>query len=215
MHWQWLEHDKPLDPWANMEIDRKIFAAIIAEHTQLPVLRVYRWDRECVSIGRHQSEAAVREVYANLPTVRRPTGGRAVVHGNDLTLSVVTHRDWLPYTTDRSVMSSYRQIVSGIIQALESIGIAAILGPMERRFGRVDQEFGKSTVDCFASVASCDVSDRASGGKLLGSAQRREQGVILQQMSIPCGVLSDEVRFLETLRFTLKTPLGVESWISV
>ena len=206
MQWLWWEQSQPATPWDNMETDAVLFAEIRDGRRPSPVVRVYRWDRPSVTIGRLQNEDDVRAQYPDLPIVRRPTGGRAVVHGDDLTVSVVTRDEWLPIEQKRSVLSSYRQILSGVMTALEMAGLETDLGLGNAR------EAGPRSIDCFASTASCDVAERGTGRKVLGSAQRREHGAILQQMTLASHLDIDHNVFIRSLKSCLTAPLGVERW---
>jgi lipoate-protein ligase A len=204
MRWLWLEDAAPGAPDYNMAADAALFEAIRDARLMLPVLRVYRWDRPSVSIGRLQDEAAVRAVYPSLPIVRRPTGGRAVLHGFDLTITIVTRDEWLPATDAHGVLSSYRLIVSGIVSALRAVGhdaVSGLRGPHSH------------SPRCFDSVAACDVADSRTGRKLLGSAQRRERGAILQQMDIPEEARIDAPAFLAAVRRCVGEAMGVREWV--
>ncbi len=202
----WQEETVPGSPDSNMAADLTLLEAVRDGAIFLPVVRVYTWDRPAVSYGRLQSEQTVREAFPGLPLVRRPTGGRAVRHGDDLTLTVATRQDWLPQTEGRGVLSSYRQIVRGLVRALQAVGIDAALGT--ERTPRPD------SVDCFASVAACDVADAQTGVKLIGCAQRRDGGAILQQMSLPLnGMLRQaEAAFRAQVKTELGCALGVTEW---
>ena len=189
-----------------MNVDAALFSDIRDGRRPLPVVRVYRWDRPSVTIGRLQDEDPVRALYPGLPIVRRPTGGRAVVHGDDLTLSVITRDEWLPSEEKRSVLSSYRQILAGVMSALEIAGLETDLGLGNAR------EAGPRSIDCFASTASCDVAERLTGRKVLGSAQRREHGAILQQMTLASSLEIDHNVFTRSLKACLAKPLGVDGW---
>lgn len=209
MQWRWLEDAAPGDPSENMAIDQALFDGVVRGEAALPLVRVYRWDRRAVSVGRLQDLARVERAFPGLPTVRRPTGGRAVVHGQDVTVSVVTRQDWLPLTSDSGVLSSYRRIAAGLTEAFGAVGIAAKMGDAERLGNQ------HNVVDCFEVSAGCDLVERDTGRKLVGSAQRREGGTLLQQMSIPTAPLPDERLFLVGLKAGLGRALGVSEWVPV
>ena len=171
-----------------------------------PIVRVYQWDRPSVSIGRLQNRDMVRDAFPGLPIVRRPTGGLAVRHGDDLTISVITRDVWLPGRQGRGVLSSYRQIVSGLLSAFAASGLQAALGGT----GSVRE---RGVIDCFASAAACDAIDTRTGRKVMGCAQRREDGAILQQMSIPCACLSDMALFVRAAQAGLGRALSVKEWL--
>ena len=169
-------------------------AALLAELTQRPgppAVRVYTWDRSAVSIGRLQPDAPVRALYPDLPLVRRPTGGRAVLHGADLTIAVAVRLEHLPEDS-RSVPASHHLIMGNVLRALSALGL-------ESCFGGCALGSQRGIINCFELSAACDLIDSHTGKKLVGSAQRREDAALLQQMSLPLGLLSDRALFLRCL----------------
>lgn len=204
----WHEPHAPGTPDDNMARDTRLFEAVRDGTACSPVVRAYRWDRPSVSFGRLQDEALVRAEFPGLPLVRRPTGGLAVRHGDDLTITVITRSEWLPRAEGRGVLASYRQIMDGLLQALEALGVAARLGGSACARQR-------GSVDCFASVADCDATDTQTGRKLIGSAQRRDRGAILQQMSIPLAGLPNGAQIARHAQAGLGQALGVGEWLCV
>ncbi len=173
-------------------------AALLAEMAAgagPPAVRVYTWDGAAVSIGRLQAEAPVRALYP-LPIVRRPTGGRAVLHGEDLTISVAVRLEHLPEDC-RSVMASHHLIMGAVLRTLQSCKIEACFGGC----AIADQ---KNIINCFELSAACDLIDGCTGKKLVGSAQRREGAAVLQQMSLPQTILPDRNLFLQHLQIELQ-----------
>ena len=191
MKWIWRVDDVPGSPAHNMDTDAGLLAAM-AEPGALPSVRVYTWDRAAVSFGRLQREEPVKALYPGLPVVRRPTGGRAVLHGEDLTISVALRLDWLPEDR-RSVLTSHEFVMDPIKDALISLGLTA-------GYGGCPLGSQKDIVDCFALSASCDLVDSYTGKKLAGSAQRREGDALLQQVSVLGSVISGYPRFLDYLQ---------------
>lgn len=192
---RWLLEEAPHDPTYNMAAD----AALLAELAGLagpPAVRVYTWDQPAVSIGRLQADAPVRALYPGLPLVRRPTGGRAVLHGDDLTISVVVRLEDLPEDS-RSVLASHHLIMGAVLRALQALGL-------EVCFGGCALGSQSGIVNCFDLSAACDLIDSHTGKKLVGSAQRRENSALLQQMSLPLGLLSDQKLFLKLFLRHLK-----------
>jgi len=204
----WIDPDAPGTPHDNMDTDTRLFEAVRDGAILCPIVRVYQWDRPSVSLGSLQNEEQVRAEFPNLPLVRRPTGGLAVRHGEDLTITVITRTEWLPRGAGQGVLASYRQIMGGLLHALGALGVAARLGGSARARQR-------GSVDCFASVADCDATDRATGRKLIGSAQRRDRGAILQQMSIPLAGFPDGGRLARYAQLGLGLALGVDKWLFV
>jgi len=204
MRWQWRADSLPGNPAENMAADEALFLSLVRRDTDIPIVRVYGWDRPSVSYGRLQDETAVRDAYPDLPRVRRPTGGRAVLHGNDLTVSIICRDEHLPPVSG-GVLSSYRLLVSPVTAALNALGVSAELGKGAR-------SPGQSPVRCFDTVASCDVADPQTGRKLVGSAQRRDSGAILQQMSLPLAYLPSRKTFLAQLREEMAMAYEITAW---
>jgi lipoate-protein ligase A len=198
-----------------MAADATLLAEMLAG-AHAPAVRIYQWSASAVTVGRLQNEDDVRARFPGLTLVRRPTGGRAVLHGDDLTVTVATRDEYLPRGTGGAVMSSYQVIVSGVIDALKRNGIESHVGSRPLRVHGFRRDADR--VDCFASVASCDIADTVTGHKLVGSAQRREQGAILQQMSIHGDVirrLPSMQAFIDDLRGCMKAALEVDDWLTV
>jgi lipoate-protein ligase A len=151
-----------------------------------PTLRFYRWDPAAVSLGRFQDPlrgidwSAVRA--RGFGAVRRPTGGRAVLHHRELTYSLTLPPDVLAGAPLRDSCSVFR---AGLLRALEScLGISlgeACPGPTIK----AAEERRRFPANCFARVAESDIG--AAGGKLVGSAQARTGGGMLQHGSILLG----------------------------
>lgn len=191
MEWHWQEDAEPGDPQQNMDMDAALLSALAEGRADVPAVRVYTWSRNAVSLGRLQSEGPVRALYPDLPLVRRPTGGRAVLHGGDLTITAASRLAWLPPGC-RSVTASHDFFVEPVRAALEAAGIAA-------SYGGCPLGSQKNIVNCFDLAASCDLIDGLTGRKLVGSAQRREGDAVLQQMSLSLTLLTSLPLFLARL----------------
>ena len=159
----------------NMAIDESLLTFHLRGETP-PTLRAFRWERPAISLGRFQDvereiltgECAARGV----DLVRRPTGGRAVLHVDEFTYSITIST---PYGIPGGVVPAYAWLAQGIIAALEPFGIHS-----EVSTNRVSKQ---QTAACFAFSTQADLT--SNGRKLVGSAQVwREQGV-LQQGTIP------------------------------
>ncbi len=188
---RWLQADTPGSPEENMAADAALLAEL-AEQDGPPTVRVYTWDRRAVSFGRLQPEAPVHALYPDLPRVRRPTGGRAVLHGEDLTISVAARLEHLP-ADSRSVLASHQLIMGAVLRALLALGLEAC-------FGGCAVGSQTDVINCFELSAACDLIDSRTGKKLAGGAQRREGLALLQQMSLPLGLVSSRARFLRSLK---------------
>ncbi|MFO7608031.1 MAG: hypothetical protein R6X35_02360 [Candidatus Krumholzibacteriia bacterium] len=152
------------------------------------MLRIYRWDPPAVTIGYNQQLAdfdadGVRT--AGWDVVRRPTGGRAILHADELTYAVVGTSPG-PLFGD-SLHDVYLTINRALVAFLADLGIAAEISTGESR----DDARG---LVCFKSAGLYEIA--VAGRKLVGSAQRRTGGCFLQHGSILAGP-----RHLELLRF--------------
>lgn len=142
------------------------------------VLRIYRWTGPTVSFGRnepargHYDAAAGRD--AGIEFVRRPTGGRAVLHHRELTYSVV-----LPLKIGARLRATYRLINRGLVKALCSLGVPAVMA--EGRGAPAHLGSGP----CFDEPVPGEIT--VAGRKLVGSAQARLEGAILQHGSLLIG----------------------------
>jgi lipoyl(octanoyl) transferase len=169
--------DGPRDgPW-NMAVDEAIAHAVGARQVP-PTVRFYAWDGPTVSLGRFQDARGVVAPDARdrrgIGVVRRPTGGRAVLHDDEVTYSVCAPLD---DTWGRvSVAESFRLIGAGLVLGLRRLGVAASLGDADDDGAR-----DRSTA-CFQSRRLPAVV--ATGRKLVGSAQRRWERALLQHGSL-------------------------------
>lgn len=146
--------------------------------------RLYRWKPYCISLGANQDESEINSAKAEkdgIDIVRRPTGGRAILHAEEITYSVVLHlqNNFSP-----------REIYSKI-----SVALARGLSFYDSKLREVELESIQpdfpsllkqpSGMLCFASTAKNELKYR--GKKIVGSAQRKIGEVILQHGSILCG----------------------------
>ncbi len=161
----------------NMAADEAILDAVIAGIAP-PTLRIYGWEETAVTIGRFQDATRSLDLEflraQDIPVVRRPTGGRGILHGGDVTVSIAVPISHLG-PAGSSITDSYRLLSQGFVEALNRLGVRADLGGCERRPGRGG--------DCFATQSRADVI-LTGGHKVVGSAQRRSEGAILQQSSV-------------------------------
>ena len=161
----------------NMALDLAL-AGSVRNKTSGPVLRFYDWEQPTISLGYNQDAGqldleACRQAGVNV--VRRPTGGRAVFHFNEFTYSVIAPQD--NPLLGGPVLGTYRTIAQALVLGLGLMGIESEL--------QRSQSAGASVKDsplCFAAAGRYEIT--AAGKKLLGSAQRRVEGVILQQGSL-------------------------------
>lgn len=191
--WRWLPMS--LAPGAaNMALDEALLE-LQSQGLSVPTLRTYGWEPPCLSLGYFQSigdvdlEACRR---SGVDLVRRPTGGRAVLHHRELTYSLAAPADH-PLVSG-GIKESYAKISQGLLLGLARLGVEA---RVERR-GKA----GAWTGACF-EVAS-DYELVAGGKKMVGSAQLRRRGVLLQHGSLLLGFDADALLGL------LALPPGLE-----
>ena len=150
----------------NMELDLEMLSDAISNRHDFISIRFYNWSPKCISLGKNQK---YEEYFDDLgiDIVRRPTGGRALLHDKELTYCLVS-----PIKNGQSVIESYREVSDGLILGFEKLGI------------KLDYagEKGKNMSYCMNISSGADVS--YNGRKLIGSAQFRSQGYFLQHGSI-------------------------------
>jgi len=175
----------------NMAIDEAITLAI-AEGSVPPTLRFYAWAPPCVSLGRNQKHAEVdiaRCAARGYDIVRRPTGGRAILHTDELTYSAIAAPDH-PLMAGL-VLDSYLRLSAGLVAGLARLGIAAEPAPGTNRAGP-----GVSAA-CFEVPSAYEIV--AGARKVLGSAQARRARSVLQHGSLP--LAGDLTRVVDCLAF--------------
>jgi lipoate-protein ligase A len=161
-----------------MALDESL-AASVRRHDCPPTLRFYGWDRPSLSLGCFQKISSIDLDYCRagkIPVVRRLTGGRAILHGAELTCSISARTDKEPFS--QSLMDSFHSISKAFNLAFLKIGIR-VESKMQREKGRV---LSKSPL-CFESSSYGEVL--LNNRKIVGSAQKRWQEGLLQQVSIP------------------------------
>ncbi|MFP6623032.1 MAG: biotin/lipoate A/B protein ligase family protein [Myxococcota bacterium] len=157
----------------NMGVDEALLSSAILAGT--PSLRFYGWTGPWLSLGYAQplEPEQVRQLEAaGVGWVRRVTGGRAVLHGADLTYSIAAPEDALP----AGLRASYGVVADALLEALQSLGVLAT------RSHPGASAPGVSVFDCFQEPAADEIC--LAGKKLSGSAQRRVGRALLQHGSI-------------------------------
>jgi lipoyl(octanoyl) transferase len=189
----------------NMALDEALLDSVIAGAA--PLVRFYGWQPGCLSVGTNQPLAAQIDtgwvLSQGFTLVRRPTGGRAVLHDGprELTYSLVAPVD--DSRVSGGVVESYRKISSGLVLGLARLGIAARMAePPEvaaergasplaaaraeiaaRRSGRPNPGHSDPAgAVCFDEATDYEIT--VDGRKVIGSAQTRRGGVLLQQGSV-------------------------------
>ncbi len=159
----------------NMQIDSEILEESISNKVTEPIIRFYAWSPACVSIGRNQKEEHVNTEYCkahNIDIVRRVTGGRGLLHDDEVTYSFVCPCDYL--IGGESIIKSYKEISSAIILGFKKLGIELDFGGKKRINNSFDY--------CMALSTGADLCYEEK--KLIGSAQFRKQNYLLQHGSV-------------------------------
>jgi len=155
-----------------MAIDRWLLQAHRTS-AQPPSLRFYTWEPAAISLGYHQKRYPPHwqtlAIAGTLDLVRRPSGGRAVLHQGDLTYAIVTSGLPLPRRL------AYERICEFLIAGWRSLGLALQYGRAGRSYARQE--------NCFALATGADLVT-PTGEKLIGSAQLRQGDAILQHGSM-------------------------------
>lgn len=178
-----LWRDTARTPACNMAIDDLLLETL--PERALPLLRLYRWDRPAVTIGRAQRFP--EELTGTYEVIRRPTGGGVVFHDADLTYTLVFpagHR-----ITRLNRQESYRIIHEALQDALT---VPARLQECE------SENVDRRTMCCFVSPSRYDVI-APDGGKYAGAAQRRTRKGLLHQGSIQLSAVQGNRELLEQL----------------
>ena len=173
----------------NMAMDEAI-ALSVRRHGAPPTLRFYGWDSLSLSIGCFQKSADLDLAYCtshDIPVVRRPTGGRAILHDSELTYAFSARTDHPRFS--RGLLDSYRSISSAFCLAFKKIGVA-VEARMTKERGRVLT----GSPLCFSSSSYGEILvDRR---KLVGAAQKRWHDGLLQQGSVPYAYDEESMRHI-------------------
>jgi lipoate-protein ligase A len=143
----------------------------------LASLRLYKWSGPWLSLGFAQRRVAKEKLEefrrAGVSVVRRTSGGRAVLHGRDLTYCVAAPEHQL----QPGLRGAYDQIAQALLLALHDLGVDEA-----SRAPQLESDRRTAAFDCFAQPAGDEIV--LGRGKLIGSAQRRRGGAVLQHGSI-------------------------------
>ncbi|MDT8306597.1 MAG: biotin/lipoate A/B protein ligase family protein [Anaerolineae bacterium] len=175
---------------ANMAIDEAIMEAVEAGD-QPPTLRIYGWQPACLSLGRNQPWLAVDWeacLARGWDVVRRPTGGRAILHVDELTYSVSAPED--EPRVHGGILPSYMRLSNALAAGLSQLGLTP------QQAGAPEPDAAKGPV-CFDSPSNYEIT--AGGRKLIGSAQARRRGMVLQHGTLP--LYGDLRRIVQALHY--------------
>ncbi len=159
----------------NMDIDSKLLESAITSGCKEPIFRLYGWDPPCISLGRNQNDSFLDKEFLKkkqIDIVRRLTGGRALLHDNEITYSFICPVSFLK--NGDHVISSYKEISQILIDKFKKLGI-------ELEFG-VEKPIKTGFDYCMLISTGADLCYKNK--KLIGSAQCRKNGYILQHGSI-------------------------------
>ena len=189
--WRWIS-DSHHTAESNMAMD----AALLVDCEQgriPPTVRLYGWSESAITIG--YSQKAERELdlercrELGISVVRRPTGGRAILHHRELTYAVVAPVSITPF--NRGLKETFGAISEALLAGLQGLGIRGDINTSKQR-----SESTRSPA-CFASLNHCEIT--VDGKKLVGSAQKRTSKAFLQHGSLI--IDADHERFASLLKF--------------
>ena len=175
-----------------MAVDEAILGAV-SKQQSLPTLRFYAWEPACLSLGYAQSLDEVdQEALAQngWDVVRRPTGGRAILHTDELTYSVIG----LPEDPrlEGGVLESYQRLSRALLLGLQQLSLPAQINESKKSDGQVTAE-----PICFEVPSNYEIT--VDGKKLIGSAQARKRSGVLQHGTLP--LHGDLTRITQALHF--------------
>lgn len=188
--WRLLIHSPARGAW-NMAVDEAILEHI-GRGASLPTLRLYAWDPACLSLGYPQPFMDVdsaRLKARGWEVVRRATGGRAILHTDELTYSVTGSAED-PVLTG-GVLESYNRIAQALFLAVKELGV-----PVAIKEGKPNNSTMPNPV-CFEVPSTYEIT--VNGKKLIGSAQARKKEGVLQHGSLP--LTGDLTRICQALVF--------------
>lgn len=176
--WRLLITPAATGAW-NMAVDEAILRAM-GQGSVPPTLRLYAWEPACLSIGYAQPISEVdcaRLDSYGWHLVRRPTGGRAILHTDELTYAIIgpSHEPRL----SGGVLESYQILSQGLLKALHLLSVPAQASPHSYS---LSNDGAKGPV-CFEVPSNYEIT--LNGKKLIGSAQARRRDGVLQHGSLP------------------------------
>ena len=179
----------------NMALDESILEQV-GRRASLPTLRLYAWDPACLSLGHAQPFADVdmtRLKERGWEVVRRATGGRAILHTDELTYSVIAPND--EPRVAGSVLESYNRLAQALLLGVKNLELS-----VEMKEGKANGNSIPNPV-CFEVPSVYEIT--VDGKKLIGSAQARKKEGMLQHGSLP--LTGDLTRICQALVFENET----------
>ncbi len=175
----------------NMALDESILEHI-GRGESSPTLRLYAWDPACLSLGYAQSfddVDTVRLKQHGWDVVRRATGGRAILHTDEITYSVIAPND--EPRIRGTVLESYNRLAQALLLAVKELDLR-----VEMKEGKAENGSTPNPV-CFEVPSTYEIT--VDGKKLIGSAQARKREGVLQHGSLP--LTGDLTRICQVLKF--------------
>lgn len=163
----------------NMAVDEALMESTV-QNGSPPTLRLFSWDPPCLSLGYAQSVTDVNEkslAEFGWTLVRRPTGGRAILHTDEITYSISGRLDDPIFSG--SILESYRRLAAALLSAIACLGVTADLKEIKDR----SPNNGVADAVCFEVASNYEIT--CQGKKLIGSAQARRNQGFLQHGSLP------------------------------
>ena len=177
-----------------MAVDEAILEAVAAGLSP-PTVRFYGWEPACISLGYRQRSDVVdeeRRVALGWDLVRRPTGGRAILHVDELTYSVIAPTG--EARVKGSILESYWRLSGALVVGLNLLELTT----SEAAGDPADKS--PAGPACFDAPSNYEITHDSR--KLVGSAQVRKKGVVLQHGTLP--LIGDVARLVEALRFDVE-----------
>jgi len=188
--WRLIKSSPARGAW-NMAVDEAILESVMRSDS-LPTLRLYAWDPPCLSLGRAQpfTDVDVTRLESHgWEAVRRMTGGRAILHTDELTYSVIAPID--EPRVAGPLLESYNRLAGALLAAVHDLGL-----PVEMKEGKAEGN-GTPNPVCFEVPSTYEIT--VNGKKLIGSAQARRREGVLQHGSLP--LTGDLTRICQALVF--------------
>lgn len=176
-----------------MAVDEAILSEVSSTSSP-PTIRVYGWKPPCLSLGVAQpvSDIDLQRLQQNgWSLVRRPTGGRAILHTDELTYSIIAPKDHP--LVEGSILESYQRLSQGLLHTLRLLGIDALAQKKYSTTAPAD-----TGAVCFEVPSNYELT--IANKKLIGSAQARKYDGVLQHGSLP--LFGDISRIVEALNYT-------------
>ncbi len=177
----------------NMQIDSDLLESAIQKSAAEPIFRLYGWAPKCISLGRNQKGDFLD---GKIDFVRRLTGGRALLHDDEVTYSYITPASIIP--NGETITESYKYISGILIDFFKTLGVRLNFGENKKVSTHFDY--------CMLLSTGADVCFEDK--KIIGSAQFRKNGYILQHGSILFGydkallekLFNEEVKGITTVK---------------